>query len=81
MSVWRDVDSLKRFVYETAHVEFLRRRSNWFEHMTERHMVLWWIPAGHEPSIAEAQKRLEQLRDEGDSAQAFTFRSVFPAPE
>jgi hypothetical protein len=32
MSVWRDVASLRNYVYRSAHVEVMRRRKEWFEH-------------------------------------------------
>ena len=35
-SIWRDVESLKQFVYGTAHVEILKRKREWFERMTSR---------------------------------------------
>jgi hypothetical protein len=81
MSVWRDVDSLRRFVYSTLHADFMRRRHEWFERMGEAFLVLWWVPHGHQPSIDEAMFRLETLRANGPTADAFTFRRVFPPPE
>ena len=30
MSVWRDVESLNKYVYGSAHVELMRRRREWF---------------------------------------------------
>jgi hypothetical protein len=81
MSVWRDVESLLQFVYHSAHLEILRRRREWFERMAEAYMVLWWVPRGHRPSVAEAISRLEALRSRGPHAQAFTFRQTFPPPD
>lgn len=80
LSVWRDVESLRQFVYATAHVEIMRRRHSWFERMSEAHLVLWWVPAGHRPTPAEASERLNQLRSAGPSPAAFNFREVFAAP-
>ena len=31
LSVWRDVESLRAYAYGSAHLEFLRRRREWFE--------------------------------------------------
>ncbi|MDQ6697104.1 MAG: DUF3291 domain-containing protein, partial [Actinomycetota bacterium] len=45
------------------------------------YMVLWWIPTGTVPTVAEAQARLERLRRGGPSPEAFTFRSPFPPPD
>jgi hypothetical protein len=81
MSVWTDADSLRRFVYRSAHAEILARRREWFERVSEPIMVLWWVPRGHRPSIEEAVARLELLRAQGPTPQAFTFRQTFPPPD
>ena len=81
MSVWEDRDSLFAYVYQSAHVEFIRRRKEWFHHMKELFMVLWWIPEGHIPTIEEARDRLMHLREQGPTPHAFTFKKFFPAPE
>ena len=44
-------------------------------------MVLWWVPDGHEPTMAEAVARLSMLRKHGPSAEAFTFGEAFAAPD
>src|SRR5215211_1575777 len=31
LTVWESVEALKSFVYKTEHVDFLRRRREWFE--------------------------------------------------
>ena len=80
MSVWKDIESLRRYVYHSAHVEVMRRRREWFEPMREAFLVLWWVPPGHRPSIAEAIAHLERLRRHGPSPEAFTFRHSFPQP-
>jgi hypothetical protein len=80
MSVWKDVDSLRNYVYRSAHVEVMRRRKEWFEHASPA-FVLWWIPEGHRPTIQEAVLKLELLRSTGPSVDAFTFRDAYPAPD
>jgi hypothetical protein len=81
MSVWKDVASLRNYVYRSAHVEVMRRRKEWFEHMSAPFVVLWWVPKGHRPSIEEAVSKLELLRSAGPSEEAFTFRQAYPAPD
>ncbi len=81
MSVWRDVESLNRYVYSSAHVEIMRRRREFFERMDTAFLVLWWVPRGHRPTVDEAMARLETLRAQGPSAMAFTFRHAFPPPD
>jgi hypothetical protein len=39
------------------------------------------VPAGHRPGIDEAISKLEVLRARGPTADAFTFRKAFPAPD
>jgi len=69
-----------QYVYKSEHVAMMRRRKEWFERMETAFMVLWWVPAGHEPSVAEALERLEHLRNNGESSYAFSFRKPFAAP-
>ncbi len=81
MSVWRDVESLNKYVYSSEHVELMRRRREWFERMPEAFLVLWWVRKGHRPSVVEAIAKLELLRAHGATADAFSFRTAFPAPD
>ncbi len=81
MSVWESLAALQQFVYQSAHVGPLRDRKQWFEPSEGPILVLWWIPAGHVPTVAEAQERLEHLKERGPSPDAFTFRTPFPSPD
>ena len=80
MSVWESFAALQEFVYRSAHVGPLRDRKEWFEPLEGPILALWWIPAGHTPTIAEALDRLRELKARGPSPDAFTFRQPFPAP-
>lgn len=81
MSLWRDVEALAAFVYrQSDHLAFMRRRKEWFERI-EVFMALWWVPAGHIPSVAEGMARIAMLKERGPSAEAFTFRQPFAAPD
>ena len=80
LSVWRSPEDLRAFVYQSAHTEVMRQRKSWFERFDGMYYALWWVPAGHIPGIAEAKERLEHLRNHGESAQAFTFARLYPAP-
>lgn len=81
MSVWRDVQSLSDYVYKGAHTEMLKRRREWFDKVEQAHQVLWWVPAGHRPSVTAAAERLAHLREHGATAHAFTFRHSFAVPD
>jgi len=81
MSVWESLEALQQFVYKSAHVAPLRDRKQWFEPMEGPILALWWVPAGHIPTIEEAKERLQHVKDHGPTAAAFTFRASFPAPD
>jgi hypothetical protein len=77
MSVWESVETLKDYVYRTAHAEFLRHREEWFEKFKSSYLALWWVPAGHLPGIDEARKRIAHLDAHGPTQFAFTFKHAF----
>jgi hypothetical protein len=79
-SVWESPEQLQEFVYRSDHTAFLRRRREWFEKMGEAYLVCWWVPGGYVPTVEEAVERLERLRAEGPSDEAFTLRDLRPAP-
>lgn len=80
-SVWEDVESLFEYAYHSAHAEIFRRRREFFQDHVHPYLVLWWVPEGHEPSVEEAEERLDYLIENGPSVYAFTFKKRFPAPE
>ena len=81
MSVWKSADDLKNFMFRTHHKDFLKRKKEWFEPMSEANYVLWWIHPGEIPSLEEGIARLVHLREEGESPYAFSFKSNFTAEE
>ena len=58
----------------------IRRRRESFERIAF-HTALWWLPAGHTPSLPEARERLAQLRAHGPTPFAFSFRARFAADD
>ena len=81
MSVWDSVDSLKNFMFRTHHRDFMRRKGDWFHRLPEDTYVLWWIEEDHIPTLEEAIKRLEHLREIGGTPYAFTFKTKFTESE
>jgi hypothetical protein len=81
MSVWTDVEALGAFVYRNPeHLAIMRRRREWLEQMAV-YQALWWVPAGHVPSVAEGLAKVALLAQHGPTAEAFTFKHAFPAPD
>lgn len=81
MSVWETYEALREYVYRSAHLDLLRRRGDWFATPADAILVLWWVPAGHVPSVTEGLGRLESLRAHGPTPEAFTFRHRFEPAE
>lgn len=80
MSVWESFEHLKDYVYRSAHAQVMRQRRQWFEKFEGLYLALWWVKAGHLPTVPEAKQRLEYLAEHGESAYAFTFSQPFPPP-
>ena len=81
MSVWTDVAALRAFVYDQPdHLAIMRRRRDWF-HKMDVFMALWWVPAGHIPTLAEGMGKIAHLAAHGPTAEAFTFQTLVAAPQ
>jgi hypothetical protein len=78
LTVWDNVQALERFVWRTLHRRFYLRRTEWFEPI-DIPLVLWWIPAGHRPPLAEGVARLDHLRAHGPSKHAFGWEQIADA--
>ncbi|WP_189461860.1 DUF3291 domain-containing protein [Jeongeupia chitinilytica] len=81
MSVWKGIDALHDYVYRSDHAQIFKRRREWFARMADAYMVLWWVPAGHVPTLAEAAGKLALLQRLGPTPDAFTFRDPCPPPD
>jgi hypothetical protein len=75
LTLWQNAAALERFVWQTLHGRFYRRREEWFEPI-DTPLVLWWVPAGHRPSMAEGVERLEHLKAYGASDYAFGWENL-----
>jgi hypothetical protein len=71
LTVWRNVEALERFVWQTLHKRMYNRRDAWFSPIEGAKLVMWWIPEGHRPPMAEGVERLDHLRKHGPSDYAF----------
>ncbi|MFN0194012.1 MAG: DUF3291 domain-containing protein [Aestuariivirga sp.] len=79
LSVWEDAKSLENYVFKTVHVQFYKKREQWFALMEKPHMVFWWVPEGHLPSLDEAYARLQDYERNGPSDRAFGWAEVMDA--
>ncbi|GAA0729301.1 DUF3291 domain-containing protein [Aquimarina litoralis] len=81
MSVWESMQDLFNFTYQSAHVEILKRKKEWFHKMPRMHMAFWYVENGHEPSPSEAKERLYYLQEHGETPYAFSFKSKFTSED
>ena len=75
LTVWETVEALERFVWQTLHQRFYARREEWFAPVKTT-LVMWWIPAGHRPGMAEGVARLDHLIAHGPSDYAFSWEDI-----
>ena len=76
MSLWTDAKSLENYVFKTVHVQFYKRKQEFFDLMEKPHMVFWWVPEGHIPSVTEAMDRLADYEKNGATEHAFGWAEV-----
>jgi hypothetical protein len=81
MSVWESIEALFQYVYASDHVDIFRRRSEWFGKMDTPVLAMWWVPAGHIPTLDEAKEKLDLMAREGPTPLAFTFKKRFSVDE
>lgn len=74
-SVWHSLAHLRDFAYKGFHRDVFRRRGEWF---VSSEAVMWWVPAGTIPTLAECTARLEFLLRHGPSPYAFETGQKFP---
>lgn len=84
LSVWEDAQSLANFTWNTLHKQFYDRKDEWYDTADQgwggHRLVMWHVPVGHLPTIAEAAERLQHLQGQGDSDRAFGWAHLKDAP-
>src|SRR5262249_55179186 len=80
LGVWESRELLWDFGYRSQHLDFLRRRREFFQHMAEAFLVLWWIPAGHIPTLDEAIGKRDGIRCNGPAPGACSVPPPFDPP-
>ncbi len=77
LSVWTGIEPLYQYTYSSEHVEFFRRRREWFSKLDAPSVALWWIRAGELPTLQDGCEHLERLWRDGPTPQAFTFKQPY----
>ena len=67
LSVWRDPRSLWHFVEKTLHAKFMAKHDDWFVPGDRSHLVIWDVPDGHRPTVAEGMGQWAALQSNGET--------------
>lgn len=82
MAGWQSLKEMHEFTYRNPiHIEAMKRLRQWVDRTEGPTMVMWWAPAGTRVTLEEAWCRLQTLRRDGPSPDAFTLQSRFPPPD
>jgi len=76
LTVWKNIESLKLFVFKTLHGRFMKRREEWFIPIEGPLNVLWYVEENYIPSMQEGVDRLNYFKYNGNSNYAFDWEYV-----
>ena len=76
LTVWESAEDLGRFVFQTVHRNIYARKHEFFEMPKQTTVAMWWIAAGHIPTLDEAKERLDHLIANGPSEFAFGWADL-----
>lgn len=76
LTVWESADDLGRFVFQTVHRNIYARKHEFFEMPKQPTVAMWWIAAGHIPTLDEAKERLDHLITHGPGEFAFGWADL-----
>jgi len=80
MSVWESIEALRDFAYRSQHLEVFKDRAKWFEKPSKPNYCMWWIEAGHIPTLEEGRERLTHYQEYGATPYSFWFSQRYPTP-
>ncbi len=75
LTVWENEQALERFVWQTVHGRFYRRRETWFAAL-EVPLAMWWVEPGARPDMAEGVRRRDHLIAHGPGDHAFGWEHL-----
>ena len=75
VSVWKSVEALKDYTFNSLHGDYLKRASEWFEPVEGPQLVIWNVTPSSRPSFADAFERLETLKRLGPTEDTYGWPS------
>ncbi len=81
MAGWRDLKAMHSFTYRSdLHRNGMKTLHDWVDRSEGPTLVLWWVPRGTRVSVEDGWKKLQALRSNGPTAEAFTLQTRFDPP-
>ncbi len=76
LSVWEDAGTLYRFVTKTLHARIMQGAPDWFVPDDSGHLVCWYVPQGHQPSVAEGMAQWVRVQTQGETENTFSAKGL-----
>ena len=76
LSVWETPATLWHFVEKTLHARFMARSAEWFVAGDNGYFVGWWVPIGHQPTVAEGMAQWQKLTTAGPTQDCFDAKTL-----
>jgi hypothetical protein len=74
VSLWRSLDDLQDYTFQSLHGVYLKRTSEWFEPVEGPQLVVWDVDENARPSFFEAWERLQNLKQNGPSERGYGWK-------
>ena len=74
VSVWKDIESLKDYTYNSLHGVYLKRSLEWFKKIDGPQLVIWNVENDDQPTFKESFYRLEHLKNNGPTDYAYAWK-------
>ncbi len=82
MAVWKSMPDLMNFVYrDTVHGKAMRPLRDWVTRDEGPTLVLWWLDDGERVTPESAWERMQSLRTNGPTVEAFDLKNRFDPPD
>jgi hypothetical protein len=81
MAGWESAKALHRFSYRMrSHADGMKQLRHWVDRSEGATMVMFWAERGKRVALEEAWDRLQKLRSDGPTPEAFSLQQRFDAP-
>lgn len=76
LTLWRDVESLRRFAFQTAHKRFFERREEWFIPLPCPNVLWYWPDWASKPPLTDGIGRRAYMLIHGPTRHGFSWNDA-----